>query len=61
MSWSWPDGPARRSTTKITASASATAWRVCFAISRTIPVLLSGSKPPVSTAMNSRSPILPSP
>ena len=34
MSWSWPDTPARTSTTKITASASATAWRVCLAISR---------------------------
>ena len=34
MSWSWADTPARASTTNNTTSASATAWRVCLAISR---------------------------
>ena len=53
MSWSCAETPARTSTTKTTASASATACSVCLAISLTMPVGFSGSKPPVSTTMNS--------
>ena len=49
-------GPARASVRKITASASAMAWRVCFAISCRMPSLATGSKPPVSTTRNGRSP-----
>jgi hypothetical protein len=61
ISWSCPETPWRTSVTKITASASATAWRVCLAISRTMPVGCSGSKPPVSTTMNSCPPTVASP
>ncbi len=61
MSWSCADKPPRTSTTKITASASATAWRVCRAIWATTPVGFSGSKPPVSITMNSREPRRASP
>ena len=38
MSWSCPDTPVRTSTTRTTASASATACLVCLAISATTPV-----------------------
>ena len=48
--------PARPSTMKITASASAIAAFACFAISNRMPDVATGSKPPVSTTMNSRSP-----
>jgi GTP-binding protein len=40
---------------------SATACLVCLAISATMPVLATGSKPPVSTQMKARSPIRPLP
>ena len=53
MSWSCADAPARTSTTKTTASASATACSAWRAISLTMPVGFSGSKPPVSMTMNS--------
>ena len=39
MSWSCADRPSRASTTKITTSASATACRVCLAISLKMPLL----------------------
>jgi len=61
MSWSWPATPLRASTTKTTASASATAALVCAAIAATMPVGFSGSKPPVSTTMKSWPPCLASP
>ena len=48
--------PLRASTRKTTTSASAIAARVCFAISCRMPSLATGSKPPVSTTMNERSP-----
>jgi tRNA(adenine34) deaminase len=46
--------PKRPSTKKIIKSDSATACLVCLAISATMPVFATGSKPPVSTQMNSR-------
>ena len=53
--------PKRASTKKITTSASTTACLVCLAISAKMPVLATGSKPPVSIQINSRSPIRPLP
>ena len=56
---SGPAASARRgaSTRKITTSASAIACRVCFAISCMMPSFATGSKPPVSTTRNGRSPM----
>src|SRR5512143_2037811 len=53
--------PDRPSTSSTTASASAIAARVCFAISCRMPLFATGSKPPVSTTMNRRPPALPRP
>ena len=58
---SWGAIPKRPSTKKIIMSDSATACFVCLAISATMPVLATGSKPPVSTQINGRSPIRPLP
>ena len=58
---SWGAKPKRPSTKKIMRSDSATACLVCFAISAKIPVFATGSKPPVSMQINSRSPTRPLP
>ena len=53
--------PARASVRKITASASAIACWVCFAISAKMPSVVRGSSPPVSTTWYGRLPSRPSP
>jgi len=56
ISRSWGARPLRPSTKKMTTSDSAIACRVCFAISCRMPLVATGSKPPVSTTKYGWSP-----
>jgi len=56
IAWSCGVRPSRASTMKTTTSDSAIAAFACFAISNRMPDVATGSKPPVSTTRNERSP-----